>query len=60
MQHAAVLAAAQGQGRRTADDEQHPDRVGLRPLDGVQVADGVAQFQLPAPSWTVVLAAPVG
>ncbi|OZM77337.1 alpha-N-arabinofuranosidase [Pseudonocardia sp. MH-G8] len=54
VQHAAVLAAAEGQDRHTTNDEEHPDRVGLRPLDGVTVADGVAQLTLPPLSWAVV------
>jgi alpha-N-arabinofuranosidase len=59
VEHAAVLAAADGQDRHTTNDEQHQDRVGLRPLDGVQVADGTAQLTLPPLSWAVIqLAAP--
>jgi alpha-L-arabinofuranosidase len=54
VRHAAVLAAAEGQDRHTTNDEQHPDRVGLRPLDGVQVADGTARLTLPPLSWAVV------
>jgi alpha-N-arabinofuranosidase len=54
VQHAAVLAADEGQDRHTTNDEQHPDRVGMRPLDGVQVADGTAQLTLPPLSWAVV------
>ncbi len=54
VQHAAVLAAAEGQDRHTTNDEQHPDRVGLRPLDGVQVEDGQAHVTLPPLSWAVV------
>ncbi|TQM10729.1 alpha-N-arabinofuranosidase [Pseudonocardia kunmingensis] len=54
VQHAAVLAATEGQDRHTTNDEQHPDRVRLRPLDGVTVADGVAQLTLPPLSWAVV------
>jgi alpha-N-arabinofuranosidase len=54
VQHAAVLAAAEGQDRHTSNDEQHPDRVGLRPLDDVQVEDGLAQLTLPQLSWAVV------
>jgi alpha-N-arabinofuranosidase len=57
--HAAVLAAAEGQDRHTTNDETHPDRVALRPLDGVAVADGTATLTLPPLSWAVVqLAAP--
>ncbi|WP_433274633.1 alpha-N-arabinofuranosidase [Pseudonocardia xinjiangensis] len=54
VQHAAVLAADEGQDRHTTNDEQHPDRVGMRPLDGVQIADGTAQLTLPPLSWAVV------
>ncbi len=54
VQHAAVLAAADGQDRHTGNDEQHPDRVGLRPLEGVHVADGTARLALPPLSWAVV------
>jgi alpha-N-arabinofuranosidase len=54
VQHTAVLAAAEGQDRHTTNDEQHPARVGLRPLDGVQVEDGLAQLALPPLSWAVV------
>nr|WP_308283428.1 alpha-N-arabinofuranosidase [Pseudonocardia nigra] len=54
VQHAAVLAAADGQDRHTANDEQHPDRVGLRPLDAVTVEDGTAHVTLPPLSWAVV------
>jgi alpha-N-arabinofuranosidase len=54
VQHAAVLAAAEGQDRHTTNDEQHPDRVGLRPLDGVQVEDETATLTLPPLSWAVV------
>ncbi|GAA5131079.1 arabinosylfuranosidase ArfA [Pseudonocardia adelaidensis] len=54
VQHAAVLAAAEGQDRHTTNDEQHPDRVGLRPLDGVVVEDGLAHVTLPPLSWAVV------
>jgi alpha-N-arabinofuranosidase len=54
VQHAAVLAAAEGQDRHTTNDEQHPDRVGLRPLEDVSVADGTAQITLPPLSWAVV------
>jgi alpha-N-arabinofuranosidase len=54
VQHAAVLAAAEGQDRHTTNDEQHPDRVALRKLEDVTVADGVAQVTLPPLSWAVV------
>jgi alpha-L-arabinofuranosidase len=54
VQHAAVLAAADDQDRHTTNDEQHPDRVGLRKLDGVEVADGLASLTLPPLSWAVV------
>ena len=54
VQHAAVLAAAEGQDRHTSNDEQHPDHVALRPLDGVQVDDGTAGLTLPPLSWAVV------
>jgi alpha-L-arabinofuranosidase len=49
-----VLAAAEGQDRHATNDEHHLDRVGLRPLDGVQVGDGTAQLTLPPLSWAVV------
>jgi alpha-N-arabinofuranosidase len=54
VQHAAVLAAAEGQDRHTTNDEHHPDRVSLRPLDGVQVEDGLVTLTLPPLSWAVV------
>jgi alpha-N-arabinofuranosidase len=54
VQHAAVLAAAEGQDRHTTNDEHHPDRVGLRPLEGVQVEEGTATLTLPPLSWAVV------
>jgi alpha-N-arabinofuranosidase len=54
VRHAAVLAAADGQDRHMTNDEQHPDRVGLRPLDGVEVVDGQATLSLPPLSWAVV------
>ncbi len=40
--------------RMTTNDERHPDRVGLRPLGGAQVEDGLAHVTLPPLSWAVV------
>ena len=54
VQHAAVLAAAEGQDRHATNDEQHPDRVGLCPLGGVQIVDETAHLTLPPLSWAVV------
>ena len=55
VRHAAVLSAPD---RHTTNDEQHPDRVGLRPLEDVEVADGTARLTLPPVSWGVLQLAP--
>ncbi|MFB9378639.1 alpha-N-arabinofuranosidase [Kineococcus gynurae] len=50
---AEVLAAAEGQDRHTTNADQH-DAVGLRPLTGVEFADGRLRVELPPLSWGVV------
>ncbi len=48
---AEVLA---GPDRHASNTQDHPDRVGLVPLDGVQVDGGTVTVRLPALSWAVV------
>ena len=54
VEQARTLSAADGQDRHTTNSADQPERVGLRPLDTVEVADGAARLQLPACSWSVV------
>ncbi|WP_369055267.1 arabinosylfuranosidase ArfA [Kineococcus terrestris] len=51
---AKVLAATEGQDRHTTNLEGAHDAVGLRPLQDVTVAEGVATVVLPPLSWAVV------
>jgi alpha-N-arabinofuranosidase len=52
---AEVLSVPDGGDRRTANTQDDPDRVGLRPLDTVTVDDGVCRVELPALSWAAVV-----
>lgn len=51
---AEVLTVPQGGDRFTANLEETPDAVGLRPLDGVAIDDGAVRLTLPALSWSAV------
>ncbi len=57
---ALVLAAGPGQDRYTTNTAEAPDAVGMRPLEGVEVADGTARLTLPPLSWAVVQLAAAG
>lgn len=52
---AEVLTVPEGGDRLTANLQDSPDQVGLRPLDGVGVQDGVLRASLPALSWAVIV-----
>jgi len=54
VERARTLSATEGQDRHTTNSADQPDRVGLRPLDTVEVTDGGARLQLPACSWSAV------
>jgi alpha-N-arabinofuranosidase len=51
---AEVLTVPENADRFTTNDEQHQDRVGLRPLADVAVDGGTLRATLPALSWAVV------
>jgi alpha-L-arabinofuranosidase len=52
---AEVLTVPDGADRFTANLEDSQDRVGLRPLDGVGIDDGVLRATLPPLSWAAIV-----
>ncbi len=51
---AQVLAVPEGDDRHATNRADHPDRVGLRPLEGTEVDGTTVRLRLPALSWAVV------